>query len=137
MSFSTEFPLRKIPTHLGLILDPTIPVEILTLNGFTPFDLLLDTGADATLLPRFMAKVVGLELNRLPRQRMFGIENQEGLEARRGKVTLRIAKHTFSAPAFFSESDASPLVLGRAGFFDHFNITFDNKRFKIILKTIR
>lgn len=128
-----EFPLRKIRTHFGLIPDPTIPVELLTRQGFAPFDFLIDTGADATLLPRSIANLIGIDLRRLPKARMFGIENEAGFEARRGEVTLRIGKFTFSVPVFFSSSDTSPLILGRAGFFDHFSLTFDNRNSRILL----
>lgn len=136
MSSSIEIQLRKVKTHFGLIVDPTIPVEILTPGGFFPFDLLLDTGADATLLPRFMAKVTGINLKGLPREQMFGIEKAEGVRAYRSRITLRIAKRVFSAVTFFSKSDSSPLILGRADFFDHFNITFDNQRSKLILRAL-
>lgn len=136
MPTSIEFSLRKVKTDFALIVDPTIPVELLTLNGFTPFDFLLDTGADATLLPRSMAKILGINLRELPKERMFGIESAGGVQAYRGKVTFRIAKHIFSATAFFSASDACPLILGRADFFDHFSVTFDNRHSKLILARI-
>lgn len=103
--------------------------------GFESFLFLLDTGADFTMLPSSFAHRAGLTLGRLPTRQVYGIE-EKGLVVRVGSLLLRIGSVSFKAVALFSPVDTSPLILGRQGFFDSFNIRFDNRRRVIHLTPI-
>jgi hypothetical protein len=46
-----------------------------------------------------------------------------------GETELRI-------PCLFSSNDNTPYLLGRMGLFNHYNVTFDNRRKKIVLERI-
>ena len=122
-----EFPLREGKTDLGKIWDPTIPVSIKTRFGYEPYDFLLDTGADFTMLPVTFADVLELKLSDLPKSRSYGIEGH-GVAVFVAPITLKLGEFPFKVRALLSANESTPLILGRQGLFDRFNIHFDNRR---------
>ena len=64
-----------------------------------------------------------------------GIEGS-GVPAQLAEITLRIGDVEFAVPCLFSSNEDCPYLLGRMGFFSRFNITFDNRRKKIVLEEI-
>lgn len=132
---SIEYPLNKNKTSLGTIADPTITIEILTKYGYRFFEFLLDTGADCTMLPKFMAEIIGLDLTTCQRTKSFGIEGK-GVLVYIGKIDIKIGQHYLKVKCLFSEDDTTPFILGRLGLFSQFNILFDNRNKKIRLTKI-
>ena len=122
-----NFPLLEKKTDLGKISNPKIPVFLKTRFGFKSFPFLLDTGADFTMLPASFAEVIGLKLDCLPKTHSYGIEGR-GITVFVAKILLKLGKIPFEATAFLSTNESTPLILGRQGLFDRFNIRFDNRR---------
>lgn len=127
---SIEFPLSTKKTSLGTILNPVIPVKILTPKGFVTFQFLLDSGADFTLLPRHVADLVGINLRKSPLAKTFGVEGK-GVHVFVSRITIKIGPEVFPIRCFFSERDDAPFLLGRMDLFSKFKIEFDPKRKKI------
>lgn len=132
---SIEYPLPKIRTPLGTVADPTIPIEVLTTSGYRIYDFLLDTGADCTLVPKFMAQLTGVDLSTCKRTHSFGIEGK-GVVVYIGIIDIKIAKYHLKIKCLFSEEETTPFILGRMGIFSKFNIFFDNKHKRIKLSRI-
>ena len=132
---STEFPLNEKITPLGTCSDPTIIVEVLTKDGFRSFNFIFDTGADCTILPRYLSKIVGVDLSACKIVQSYGLKN-EPVKVFVAKITIRIAKLEFPIRCLFTEDDSTSLLLGRMDIFSRFNITFDNKHKKIRLSEI-
>ncbi len=132
---SIEFPLLKKHTSLGEVSFPKIPVSVKTIKGFQAFPFLLDAGADFTMLPASMQKLLSIEGAALTPITVYGIERQ-GVPCLAAKIHLRIAHVEFDARCVISSSDQTPFILGRMDFFPKFNIVFDNKNEKIILTPI-
>ena len=132
---SIEFPVGKKHITLGEVCDPVITVEVLTKGGFLPFEFILDTGADCTVLPKYMAKLTGVDLSSCKQGRTYGVKD-EPLKVYIGEITLKISRYKFPVRCLFSENDTTSLLLGRMDIFTHFNITFDNKNQKIKLTKI-
>ncbi len=132
---SIEYPLNKIRNPLGIVADPTIPVEVLTKSGYRFFDFLLDTGADCTMLPKFMAQIIGINLSTCKRTKSYGIEGK-GVTVHIGKIGIKIGKYPLKVKCLFSKEETTPFILGRMGIFSKFNIIFDSKREKIRLSKI-
>src|SRR3989344_3681097 len=88
---------------------PSIPVS---LNGKENFDTvaLLDSGADISAVSRGIAELLGLDLS------------VEKKPAFRIPVKVILSDYDF------------PVLLGRAGFFDKFVISFDQAKEKVLLK---
>ena len=85
------------------------------------------------MLQKSHGELLGLNFSRLPTLTVKGIEGR-GIRAYKSTVTLRLAGHLLPPiPCLYADSDKTPLLLGREGFFDLFNITFDNRRKKIVL----
>lgn len=118
-----------------LVKTPSIP---LTFIGKESFDTvaLLDSGADISAMPKDIAEILGLNL-RGKVSFAYGI----GGKARcvETKVTILIAKghesYRFTIPMkVILDKYDFPILLGRAGFFDKFVITFDQQEKKVLLK---
>ena len=133
MSF--EFPLPEIETELGLQPVPTITLPVKTPKGYVLFHFLLDSGASFTMLPLPLADVLGVDLAGAREMVVRGIEGP-GVSVRLAEITLRIGEVELTIPCLFSSKEDAPLLLGRMGFFSHFNITFDNRRKRIVLEPI-
>ena len=76
---------------------------------------------------------MGVNLAALPRMTIEGIEGGV-VAAYRGTITLQIGRFSLPPiPCAFTELERAPLLLGREGFFDLFNICLDNRRRKTVL----
>ncbi len=98
-----------------------------------PVRLLVDSGADCTMLPKSLGELAGLNLRRLRTLTVTGVEGR-GVKAYLGTVRLRIAGVVLPPiPCLYGSSDKTPLLLGREGFFDLFDVAFDNRHKKVVL----
>ncbi len=85
------------------------------------------------MLPRLFGELIGLDFDRLPTAAVTGIEGR-GLKAFKGPLRLEIAGLPLPPiPCLFAASDRTPLLLGREGIFDLFDIHFDNRHKKLAL----
>jgi hypothetical protein len=130
---SIEFPYRTRLEGGAAFLVPVILAELPTPCGVYPIRLLLDSGADCTMLSRALGELAGMDVASLPKVSVKGIAGQS-VEVYRGTVDLRIANLQLPPiPCLYVESMMNPLLLGREGFFDLFNIFLDNRRRKVVL----
>ena len=67
-----------------------VEAGIHTPHGLIPARFLLDSGADLTMLPRSFGELMGLNIRRLPKRTVTGIEGR-GMETFRGSLNLQIA----------------------------------------------
>lgn len=123
-----EFPLGTKAISLGRVIDPVIPLLVKTRSGYLPFDFLVDSGADCTMIPASMAQVeLGVELSKCPQDLFFGIEGS-GVRVYRGWLPVKIGPYPLRLRCVFSTHEHCPLILGRLDLFRHFSIAFDNRR---------
>lgn len=134
-SVSIEFPLRQKRTPFGLVSDPKIPVTIRLLRGDRRYYFLLDTGADFSLAPRRLAHQVGLDWEQLRASQVIGVE-QRGVNARVGRLPIRVGPLDFTVRCFFVDALRTPFILGRADFLDHLILHIDPSARRIILDDI-
>ena len=72
---SVDYPVGAKVIPLGRVADPVIPLLMRTHQGYLPFDCLLDTGADCSMIPSSIAQAdLGVDLSRCPHDTFFGIE---------------------------------------------------------------
>lgn len=131
-SASIEFPLLQKITPLGPVSDPKIPVGVRTTAGYRTFQFVIDTGADFSLAPKRLASQIGLDWQTLPETRMVGIANA-GVSARLGRLPIRIDHVEIVVRCLFIEGQRGLLLLGRADFLDHFVLTIDQPKHRIVL----
>jgi hypothetical protein len=114
---------------------PSIPI---LLNGSERFETvaLLDSGADISAIPRGVAEILGLDLSG-EKTPAFGIGGK--VDSVESTVNLTVEKghekYSFKIPVkvILGQYDF-PILLGRAGFFDKFVISFDQSQEKVFLK---
>ena len=123
-----EFPIGTKVISLGRIADPVVPLLMLTGNGYVPFDFLIDTGADCSMIPTSIAQTeLGVDLAQCAQDTFFGIEGS-GVRMFRGWIALKIGPYPLRVRCVFSPREHTPLILGRLDLFRHFSIVFDNRR---------
>jgi len=132
---SIVFPYEKKLSFFGEVADPKIPLKVYTKEGYREFRFLVDTGADATLLPRYAAEYIGVDLGESEQMWVKGIEGV-GLEAYAGKIRVRIGDKELEVRCLFAASDRVPFILGRTDIFDHFNLIFDNQKQRLCLEPL-
>lgn len=114
---------------------PSIP---LILKGKESFETiaLLDSGADISAIPLAIAEILGLDLKHEKRP-AYGIGGK--VDSIETKMEIIIEKgherYDFQIPVkVIIDKYEFPVLLGRAGFFDRFIISFDQKNERIGLK---
>ena len=113
-----------------------VEAEIQAPDAVYPVRLLLDSGADYTMLPKSLGELVGLNFSRLRALTVTGVEGR-GVKAYLGTVQLRIAGLLLPPiPCLYGSSDKTPLLLGREGFFDLFDVMFDNRYKNVVLSRL-
>src|SRR5712672_2102746 len=90
-SASIEFPYSRRPGQHRTLLFPAVPAEVLLPLGFHPIRPLLDSGADCSMLPRYIGELIGLNFARLPVKTITGIEGRS-IRGFKAFVRLRIDK---------------------------------------------
>lgn len=101
-----------------------------------PYRFLLDTGADVSMVSVSMAEDLGIDLARCPADACSGIEGRP-VRVYHASIAVRIGHVGLSLPCLISQTDMTPFLLGRAGLFARFSITFDTRWRRIVLTEIR
>lgn len=120
---------------------PVIPLTLIGRDG-DRFDTvaILDSGGDFTLIPRGIAEILKINVNELPTETALGVGGR--VTVWKTKATIELSgpgehrRFTFNIPVMVRDQNIEnfPILLGRAGFFDKFEITFKEKDKSIILK---
>ncbi len=106
-----------------------IQVKLCYKHKLSPFPIscLLDSGSDNNLFPAYFVQNIGINLKDGQEIKIRGIGDIE-IKAYRHKVNLYLDKSKFETTIDFSYDQQIPL-LGRIGFFDHFDkIIFKEKQ---------
>lgn len=116
---------------------PSIPIVLV---GEEKIDTiaLIDSGADISAIPEKFAEILGLDIKGKSAPtfgiggRVNAVDTTMGIQLEKGHE-----KYSFRIPVkvIFGNYDF-PVLLGRAGFFDKFIISFDQSKEKISLKRI-
>lgn len=102
------------------------PVCIVTFNndeGPVKLKMLVDSGADITLLPKWAGEMLDLKKTEL--KYIGGIGGRVGYYI--NYINAELAGKKITMPVAWSTQDTVPLLLGRQGVFDKFTITFKEK----------
>ena len=137
---SLNFKYKDVPrsndTHS---LSPSIPVTLSgNSGGKYEFIVLLDSGADISAIPKHLAELLNLDLSG-KKEDAFGIGGK--VPAISTHMNVEINKnhenYRFRVPVkvILDGYDFPPLI-GRAVFFDKFDITFKQSEKKVILKPV-
>ncbi len=129
------FQYSAIP-YIGHIFTPIIPIKLKTVNGIAKFNFLVDTGADLTTLPHFMASRLGIDLSKEKQSVAEGLGGFR-LKTWLVKVDLIFPDNKLTVRASITDENSTPFLLGRVDLLDIiYSWNFDAERKKIMFEPI-
>jgi len=123
------FPYREEPSGaFGRIPRPIVEVFLRVQTGewlkVFPY---ADSGADFSLFPKGICKLLGLKLKAGQRNLIQGVSGKPMIVYLH-TVEMRIGEMTLSARVGFAASERMPYLLGRLDVLNHFDIRFEKDR---------
>jgi hypothetical protein len=110
---------------------PAAEVELKGKDGhWRPFILFVDSGAHLTILSASDADRLGIDLNEGKSITLYGVSGSTKAFVHR--LPMKLGARQLTVEVAFSISDDTPRLLGRAGIFDAFLVTFRQSRKKTI-----
>ncbi len=95
-------------------------------KSWQPINMLVDTGADYTLLPHFLAESLGINL--LKDCKIIntqGVGGSSKVYLLKRKIKARLGEFRRKIPVGFLSNDFIPPLLGRQEFFETFKVIFE------------
>ncbi len=118
---------------------PYIPLTIKGRNESIDMMFLLDSGADYTVIPVELAELIGVDLSG-SREQTSGVGGTIYTKKSSMMVGIRNAHERYNIKVpihvILKRDSKVPPLLGREKFFDEFQITFNQKDRKVILKRV-
>lgn len=121
------FTFETIETkHLGVIRRPVAQVEFWSseFNEWQTHTMLIDTGADYTILPMYMVGLLGLDLSQAQTIRTNGIEGSRQTSFFQ-EVKVRLGGFERIIPVGVAHTSKIPPLMGRHLFFETFTTRFE------------
>ena len=116
---------RRASPLFGAIRRPIAPVALYSSawQRWLIYAMILDTGADYSVLPASVARDLGISLAAGERHQVAGVGGQQRVWLHRA-VRMRVGAWEFHAPVGFLEHDAVPPLFGRYHALDRFDLRF-------------
>ncbi|MFQ5752913.1 MAG: aspartyl protease family protein [bacterium] len=131
-----EFQFEKRHTQrLGEIFKPIVPVTLIGPKRSLNIFMLLDSGADLSLIPYSVGETIGLELDIEHRSEVQGI-GEGSVSYILSEAKLKIENIEISARVAWALIEEVPFILGRLDVFQNFSVEFREFENKIILKQL-
>lgn len=97
------------------------------INDWLGYKMVVDTGADYTILPRFSSVDLGINFKKdCLTRKTSGIGGVQTVYFLKRQVKVKIDNYEFSLPLGFINSDSIPPLLGREGCLNLFKVIFSN-----------
>ncbi len=129
-----EFPfLQRRSRNLGSILKPIIPASIIGPGREVKAFMLLDSGADISMIPYSVGETIGLELDISTRSEVQGI-GEATVPYVLGQVKIKIENFEIAARIGWALIEEVPFILGRLDVFKAVAIEFREFENRILLK---
>lgn len=113
--------------YFGKVFRPVAKVSFKSLNNSSWSDvwMMVDTGADFSILPRYISENLGISLETDCVLGMTtGVGGEQKIHLCKQKISVKIGKFVKDIPLAFFDSDEVPPLLGRLGFLEKFDTTF-------------
>jgi predicted aspartyl protease len=104
-------------------------------TGYLSREFLVDTGADLSVVPRRVARQVGLDWGTLPVLPVTGVGPGQVL-ARLGDLPIRLGQTELAVRCLFLDQPLAPFILGCTDVLDRFALTIDAGQNKIVFTEI-
>lgn len=121
------FPYWQLHRDGELRATPLIPLTVHGTTGSVDLLALVDSGAEHNVFGEEVAKRLGLDLTKGSPVTLVGV-GEVDLPGRLLEVELQLGKRRWTAPAIFSSALGMRGLLGQAGFFAFFTVTFRRRQ---------
>jgi len=124
-----SFPYREEPSKaFGRIARPVVEVSLREQSGaWVKVFPYADSGADFSLFPKGICKLLGLQLKAGQRSLIQGVGGKATVVYLH-TVKMRIGEKSFNARVGFAVSERMPYLLGRLDVLEHFGIRFEKDK---------
>lgn len=134
--------LKLVEPHIlypsGYKTVPMVPITLVAGSRAVPVTLVVDSGADYTILSLEVAKLLGLRLASGVKTVFCGTSGKrQEAHIHPVEITLQDAHdvvHYTAEVAFGDLPQSVAGLLGRVGFFDHFVVTFNQEKEQLLLR---
>jgi len=138
MAMKFKYKTLKRDARTLPVKEPSINVRLLGPKGPVFIVGLLDTGSDLCAIPKSLAEILGLKITG-EKQPISGLGQAEGAESSMEiEVSHGRESHRLAVPVMIIYSPEGavepPVILGRSGFLDAFEITFNERQSRITMK---
>lgn len=97
-------------------------------NIWTTAWMVVDTGADFTILPRYLIQDLGISLeNDCVKDTTFGVGGSQVIYLYKDKIKAKIGNLERNISLAFIDSNEIPALMGRLGFLETFDVEFLKK----------
>jgi predicted aspartyl protease len=97
------------------------------INDWLRYKMIADTGADYTVLPKYYAVDLGIDLNKdCVKKKTIGVGGDEIIYFLKNKTEIKISDKKIKIPVGFLNSDSIPPLLGREGCLNMLKVLFAN-----------
>ena len=128
------FPFKKRQSNrLGEVLKPLIPVRLVGPESSETVLMLLDSGADLSLIPYSVGEAIGLEPDMSRRSEIQGV-GEGSVPYILSRVQISIGATKVPVRIGWTLIEEVPLLLGRLDVFRHFAIEFRTFENEILLR---
>jgi hypothetical protein len=140
MSIRFRYKTIARPAPLGIKYMPSIPVTLESPKRRLNVIAVVDSGADISILPREIAEILCLDLSG-KQEEIIGVGGKSPASKSSINLTVKGPHEIYCVRldilVTMDEKDKNfPILLGREGFFDSFDITFKNNQKELVLKKI-
>lgn len=123
------FRFKEYPSSIfGITRRPIAEVQFQHKNKirWLPITMVVDSGADYTLLPKFLASALGISLKKDCKIiETRGVGGESIVHLLKGRINIRLGEYKRKIPVGFLVNDKIPPLLGRQEFFETFRVVFE------------
>lgn len=115
--------------NLGDVFRPEIEIELWSdaFREWQRYRVLVDTGADYTIMPRYVASLLGVKIDRRQLKETHGLGGVQKVFFV-NEVAMKIGKSEKKIPIGFVDNNQIPLLLGRHQAFETFTVLFNGRK---------
>lgn len=114
-------------SHFGTVYRPVAKVSFQSPKKHTWTDtwMVVDTGADFTILPRYLSEDLGISLEHdCIKDTTSGVGGEKTVYLYKEKINVKLGSFNRKVPLAFLDSNEVPALLGRLGFLETFDTQF-------------
>lgn len=121
-----DYKTLPFPDKRGrFVKQPLVEIEIFGQNCSRKGMALIDSGADRSVFNIEVAKILGIDLSKAPKDGVRGIFGEKEVSVTEVEIKIQHLENKFKIPVSFIDSPFVGLLLGEEGFFDIHRIKFE------------